>query len=407
VPAALAAATVIYLGALAFGTVYTSAKALTIAAPLITLISLGGLLERSRHHANATPGEDPTNFRGRIARTARSTDAERSSGVHPASLLRAGLALALAAGIAVSSFLVLRPAPVAPQDHADQLAELRPLVQGRKVLFLGRDNFVLYELRGSRPYTAVRNYYDPNYVKPNLRLHNVFRKFDFDSVVPPKLDRFPFVITTRAAYASGPPPTFEPLRKTPDFVLWRRIGPVGERRTLSEGDHPGAVLRCRAGQTKRASGAATVFRRPPIFGAAWGPSSTVESGSASVRTATVPRGRWEVSLQYDSTRPVHVRAPGLDATLPANLDYRGSVPFYAAGTLASRAGGPKRFEVTVERPPLAGRLLGAKSVAHLGAIGLSSVSPRRVGDPMPGVSQERIPLRRACGRYVDWFRPGR
>ena len=43
-PAALAAAIVIYLGALAFGTVYTSAKALVIAAPLITLISLGGLL---------------------------------------------------------------------------------------------------------------------------------------------------------------------------------------------------------------------------------------------------------------------------------------------------------------------------------------------------------------------------
>ena len=48
VPAALAAAVVIYLGALAFGTVYTSAKALAIAAPLITLISFGGLLGATR-----------------------------------------------------------------------------------------------------------------------------------------------------------------------------------------------------------------------------------------------------------------------------------------------------------------------------------------------------------------------
>ena len=50
------------------------------------------------------------------------------------------------------------------------------------MLFLGRDNFVAYELRGARPFTAVRNYYDPNYVKPDLRLKDVFRKFDFDSV---------------------------------------------------------------------------------------------------------------------------------------------------------------------------------------------------------------------------------
>ncbi len=223
VPAALAAAVVIYLGALAFGTVYTSAKALAIAAPLITLISLGGLLGRER---------SPTCKFG------------RPSGA-PASRL------ALAAGIALSSFLVLRQAPVAPTDHADQLAELRPLVQGHKVLFLGRDNFIVYELRGSRPFTAVRNYYDPNYVRPNLRLKDVFRKFDFDSVTPATLDRFPFVITTRAAYASGPPRGFEPLRETSDFVLWKRTAPVGERRTLAEGDRPGKPLDCSSSGGRR------------------------------------------------------------------------------------------------------------------------------------------------------------
>ncbi len=84
----------------------------------------------------------------------------------------------------------------------------------------------------------MRNYYDPNYVKPNLRLKDVFQKFDFDSVTPATLARFPFVITTRAAYASGPPPAFRPLRRTSDFVLWKRIGPVGARRTLAEGAGP-------------------------------------------------------------------------------------------------------------------------------------------------------------------------
>src|SRR5262249_50019343 len=155
VPAALATAIVVYVGARLFGTVYTSAKALAIAAPLVALVSFGGLLLRN------------------------------------AGLARRLLAAALAAGIALSSFLVLRQAPVGPPNHADQLAELRPLVQGRNVLFLGRDNFVAYELRGARAFTAVRNFYDRNYVKPNLRLKDVFRKFDFDSVTPRTLVRFP------------------------------------------------------------------------------------------------------------------------------------------------------------------------------------------------------------------------
>ena len=47
VPAALLTAAILYVLALVFGTVYTSAKALAIAAPLITLITLGGLLARN------------------------------------------------------------------------------------------------------------------------------------------------------------------------------------------------------------------------------------------------------------------------------------------------------------------------------------------------------------------------
>ncbi|MEK6273066.1 MAG: hypothetical protein AABM42_10535 [Actinomycetota bacterium] len=377
-PAALAAAVVIYLGALVFGTVYTSAKALAIAAPLITLISLGGLLGRDR--------------------------SQREGG---AGLWRPGLALALAAGIALSSFLVLRQAPVAPQDHANQLAELRPLVQGRKVLFLGRDNFIAYELRGSRPFTAVRNYYDPNYVRPNLRLKDVFQKFDFDSVTPATLGRFPFVITTRAAYASGPPPAFEPLRETSDFVLWKRAGPVGERRTLGEGDRPGEPLDCSSSHGRRLSrggGTATVFTASPVIGGTWSPSPTVESGSVSSQVLTLPPGRWLISIQYDSTRALRIRAPGMDATLPGNLDYRGSVPFHAAGQLSVPRRGPVRFTVSVERPPLAGRLLGAYSVAHLGTIAASPAAGDRATGPIPGQGERQIPLRRACDRYLDWFR---
>ncbi len=81
VPAALAAAIVIYLGALAFGTVYTSAKALAIAAPLVTLITFGGLLGRGPWQGGGgVAGGDPANVRSRDVRTVRCRDAERSRG---------------------------------------------------------------------------------------------------------------------------------------------------------------------------------------------------------------------------------------------------------------------------------------------------------------------------------------
>jgi hypothetical protein len=372
VPAALGAAVLGYLGARLFGTVYTSAKALAVAAPLVALVAFGGLLSGDR--------------------------SSRRGWVMPA------LAAVLAAAMALSSFLVLRQAPVAPTDHADQLAELRPLIQGQKVLFLGRDNFVAYELRGSRPFTAVRNYYDPNYVKPDLRLRDVFRKFDFDSVTPATLNRFPYVITTRAAYASGSPPGFEPVLRTADFVLWKRTARVGPRRTLQEGDNPGALLECPSREATKlpSNGRATVFGRPPVVGGTWSPGSTVEGGSTVTQTLDLPRGRWEVSLQYDATQPLRVSAPGFDATVPANLDYRGSVPYYPVGELTVGRRGPVRFSVQEDSPPILGRLFGTKAEAHLGAI---AASPAGGEGPSPGEAERVVPLDHACGRYVDSYSP--
>jgi hypothetical protein len=404
IPAALTTAIVVYVGAWLFGTVYTSAKALAIAAPLFSLITFGGLLAADVKQAGGgRRGGHPANVRSGIARTLRGRDAERSPGGLPASLPRSLLALVLAAGMALSSFLVLRQAPVAPTDHADQLAQLRPLVQGHDILFLGRDNFIAYELRGARAFTAVRNYYDPNYVKPNLRLKDVFRKFDFDAVTPRTLARFEFVITTRAAYASGPPPSFEPVRTTRDFVLWQKTAPITPRHTLAEGADPGALLRCPPPLGVQGA-RARVFARPPIVGGRWSPGPTVEDGSPATQTLRLPPGRWRISISYDSTRPVHVTAPGMEAILPANLDYRGSTPYYPAGELTVRRSGPVRFTVAVERPPLAGRLLGTTSQAHLGAIAASPAGP---GGPIPGEAERRVVLGDACGRYVDWYGPGR
>jgi hypothetical protein len=372
VPSALAAAVVMYVVARAFGTVYSEGKALAITAPLVALIALGGTGETT---------------------------------------IRRALAVAFAAGVAVSSFLVLRQAPVAPEDHMDELAQMRPVVAGEKVLFLGRDNFVLWELRGAKPFTHVRNFYDPYFVEPNFELRDMASKFDFDSVDANALARFPYVITTRAAYASGAPPDYEPVVATPSYVLWRKEGPVARRSPVEDGPAPGARLDCGRREPR---GEAAVFPRRPLLTpeSEWS-STTVESGSTASIELTVPRGVWEVSIQYDSTRPVTLSGPALDpllpgylVTLPGNLDYRGTTPFWPAGKLdVGAAGGRVRLTATVEDPPLVGSVMGAEPVAHLGAVALTKAGAAD-GDselPTPGEAERVVSARLACGGYADWL----
>jgi hypothetical protein len=352
IPAALATAVVMYVIARAFGTVYSEGKALAIVAPLIALIALGGV---------------------------------------GATTVRRALAIVFAVGVAFSSFLVLRQAPVAPEAHMDELAEIRPLVEGEKVLFLGRDNFVLWELRGSKPFTHVRNFYDPYFAEPNFELPQVASKFDFDAVTAETLARFPYVLTTRAGYASGAPPDYEVVFETPSYVLWEKGGPVARRAPAEDGPEPGAVLDCE----REPKGTVAVFPREPLVLPAgdWS-STTVESGSTASIDVDVPRGVWDVSLRYDSTRPVTLTASlgAYETTLPGNLDYRGTGPFWDAGQLASDGIHSLRLEASVSEPPAAGRLLGAHSVAHLGEVALTRFGPER-----------ELPAGRACDKYADWL----
>jgi hypothetical protein len=349
VPAALLAAALLYLAARALGTVYTSAKALAIAAPLIALITLGGLLLSDRR-------------RWPLA-----------------------LGAAFAAAAAFSSFLILRQAPVGPADHAAELAEIRPLVAGEKLLFLGRDNFVLHELRGSKPFTHVRNFYDPYFVEPNFELENVGSKFDFDSVSAATLARFEFVLTTRAAYASGAPPGYERTAETESYVLWRRGDPDRARLPGEDDAAPGRIGGC-AGEPR----AVATFAAPPVVApaGAWS-ATTIRNGDSATVALELGRGRWDVSLRYDSTRPLTLAVAGREAELPANLDYRGIAPPWPAGELSVTGPEPVTFTATVAEPPLAGRLLGADSIAHLGELALT----RAGGGTATG----------GCEGYVDWF----
>ena len=371
IPAALLAAAVLYLLARVLGTVYTSAKALALAAPLIALVILGGLLGSDRR---------------------------------PLRLLAVAFGLAAAA----SSFLILRQAPVAPPDHMAELAQIRPLVAGHKLLFLGRDNFVLYELRGSKPFTTVQNFYDKYFVEPNRQLEDVFEKFDFDTVDAATLGRFRYVVTTRAAYASGPPPGYRVVQVTPSYVLWRRFGPVGDRFPAERGPAPGRVLGCSEGERPR--GRAAIFAAKPlrVDPSGWS-SETIHDGSPAGIELDLPAGSWGISLAYDSTRPVTLTAEGTAfAELPGNLDFRGPAPYWPAGEIEVDRPTRVRIEASVERPPTIGRLLGASSVAHLGAIAASPAATGYVDAerPLPGTGERLRPAARVCDAYVDWLEKG-
>ena len=395
-PSALLAATLLYLASLALGTPYTQAKALAIAAPLIMVIALRGLLS-----ADSLPGEDD--------------DVPEGGGAAwwPPRSLRpiAGFAvplltLAFAAAAAFSTLLPLRQSAVGPDYHLQEMLRMRPIVDGQNVLFLGRDNFVSWELIGSEVYAPITNHYDVEETHALYRATDLSAKFDWDNVPPFVLDRFQWVVTTSAAMQSQAPPGFVPRLRTGDFILWHRERPVGQRRTLYEPVNPGAPLDCsnpEQAPITKVDGTATVFTVQPVIGKVWNPSPALtQTKPAHMRLYLTP-GRWDLSIQYASTQPLHVTAsgPGLaspfSTELRTNLLFRGPSPYYPVGSIDVKRAGTAIVNVDVGDPPLIGRLLRTESKAYLAGLAATRSDPPR----------ETIPLSKACGRYVDWYEVAR
>ena len=391
-PSALLAATLLYLASLAVGTPYTQAKTLAIAAPLIMVIALRGLLS-----ADSLPGEE------------RDVPEGGGAAWWPPRLVRplTGFAvplltLAFAAAAAFSTLLPLRQSAVGPDYHLQEMLRIRPIVDGQNVLFLGRDNFVSWELIGSEVYAPITNHYDVEEVHPLYRATDLNAKFDWDNVPPFVMNKFKWVVTTSAAMQSQAPPGFAPRLRTGDFILWHRDHPVGQRRTLYEPVNPGAPLDCsnpEQAPITKVNGTATVFTVQPVIGKVWNPSPALtQTKPAHMRLYLTP-GRWDLSIQYASTQPLHVTAsgPGLaspfSTELRTNLLFRGPSPYYPVGSLDVKQPGNVIVNVDVGDPPLIGRLLRTESKAYLSGLAFTRSDPAR----------ETIPLRQACGRYVDWY----
>jgi hypothetical protein len=280
---------------------------------------------------------------------------------------------------------------------------MRPIVDGQNVLFLGRDNFVSWELIGSEVYAPITNHYDVEETHPLYRATDLNAKFDWDNNPQFVMNHFNWVVTTSAAMQSEAPPGFVPRLRTHDFILWHRDHPVGPRRTLFEPLNPGAPLDCTdpaQAKLSRLNGIARVFTVQPVIGKVWHPSPELTQTKPAQQRLDLTPGRWDISIQYASTQALHVTGTGgalaapFSADLRTNLLFRGPSPYYPVGTLTVKRPGQVLFSVDVADPPLFGRLLRTESKAYLSGLALTRADPPR----------QTVPLRRACGRYIDWYR---
>jgi hypothetical protein len=216
------------------------------------------------------------------------------------------------------------------------------------------------------------------------------------------MNKFNWVITSSAAMQSQAPAGFTPRLRTHDFILWHRDHPVGQRRTLFEPINPGAPLDCSdpaEAKLAHVNGDATAFTVQPVIGRVWHPSPALTQSKPAQQRLYLTPGRWDLSIQYASTQPLHVTATGgplaqpFAATLRTNLLFRGPSPYYPVGTIDVKRAGEVVFGVDVGDPPLVGRLLHTESKAYLAGLAATRADPAR----------QTVPLRRSCGRYLDWY----
>jgi hypothetical protein len=422
-----AAAVIVYAGARVFASIYVEAKALAVMSPLVVLAALHAFFSpgtswlmpgkagrgRSSDKGDETPrpaGEraaegTPVSGSGMLAsrrwrmrhRRGERIDETDTGGPFAQAHLVLGIVVAIA--FAGSTFLALRAAPVGFDQRGNELEGLSGLIQGHTVVFLGVDRFAGYWLRG----TLMRS--PGGYVPAEVqaRPKKVWQQglaMDFDTLSPNRLDQFRYAITTQAGYQSTPPPNFRPVVRTASYVLWKRTGPTPRLRIIDVDGTPGDVLDCAGAEGRRIAslpGTATVLPQPVTSGlGAWGRSSPFDAPATATQELKLRPGRWTLSLQYHSQVPLNVAAAGHEVELPPSLDgmyltHQAQGAFWPAGSLRTQRSGAVRVTVSAERPSRFQRLLGVRRQVWLGPLAAT-----RVGSAT-------IPLRDACGRFVDHF----
>jgi hypothetical protein len=376
IPVALGATAVLYLASLPFSGDYSQAKALMIAAPLAMLVTIRPLL---------------TEVGGR-------------------GLVRVGwamLAIAFIGGAVYSSFLALRDAPVGPPGHGSELKAFLPILHGQPVLYAGQDRYAAYGLRGADTHVPLVEFPDTavesNPEKP-FDTGDAYSPIDFDSFSRGTLDRFPYVVTSRASWNSQAPKNFKRIAATPSYLLWKRTGPTPEdRHVLLEGTEAGAFAGCAAPEIRillANPGRASVFPSTVIGPKdAWDEGSVIGTGAETSQSLRIPRGAWNLSIQYFSPFDLTLSGPSFSEPLPAALD--GQRPntislgnngqFWPAGRYQSE-GGPTRFTISSDDATTLQSLSGYDGKAYIGELIAVPDRPHRL-----------VPLGAACDAWIDWY----
>lgn len=359
-PAATAACAIVYWRASHGQSPYVSAKALVIAGPVVAVITTRALLT------------SPTPPLPRWIAASR--------------LLVAIAFVVLAVN---SAYQVLRSEPVWPPESTRELLALDHVVRGQTVLFLGDSDYAPWLFDDSQMSALSGTSVSLNQASPRPNKPWVYgTALDFDSVDPLTLNHFQWVITPNTTYASQPPAAFRLVRQMRMYQLWQRVGVVAPRSVIEASGAPGAVLNCRqpaARTLSREAGEAAVMATPVHVSL-----GTLSPGGVAKVNLALPAGQWSLSLQYTSPVNLDLSADGRRWHMPAYLDRPG--PLFAVGSIGSD-GTPIVLTVRAERPSA---LTGPDLVAFM-----SAIAATRLPD-----SRTMVPLRRACGKYVDWFRLG-
>jgi hypothetical protein len=379
-PAALIAAIAVWVELATNRNIYNAAKGLMVIAPIATAL-IGAPLA--------------------AAWSARAVDRRRRGALVTGRAIGVGLLFAAA----IASLAVLRWAPVGLGPHEKELASMRPLVDDKKVLFLTNDHFAQWELRGAELYTT-----SPLYAPGHLGQHPQKlggSPLDADNYGSKDLDKVDFIVTPGGRYQSQLPPNWKLARRTPSFLLYRRRGKTPVREPVEPPGVPGAVLDCRNPRVARSLHAFPLGKHPragvlprPVVRDSWMGSIAQPGKTASMRVR-LPRGRWDVSLQYVSTTGLEVRGPRLNQQIAPN--YGIITAYRPAGTLTAD-GRPFTLSVTARKRTWFGELLGSpyptRAPLTPGNAPLWHVAFTRHGE-----TPRRVSARSACGRYVDWVAP--
>jgi len=291
-----------------------------------------------------------------------------------------------------------RAAPVGFDQRGAELEHLSGLIPNQSVVYLGVDRFSGYWLRGTLMKSPGG--YVPSVIKARpKKTWDQGLPMDFDTLPPNRLDDFNYAVTTRAGYQSTRPPNFKPVARTPSFVLWKRTGPTPPYQIIDKRGAPGRVLVCPNGPShglaSRGGDAVVVTRPISRTWEQWKPTWHFDApGTATVRMR-LPRGRWKLSLSYDSQVPLVVSGGNGDFTLPPSLDgmylsEQGQGSFWRAGTVRSN-GGPVQIKVTAEEPSSFQNFVGVRRQVWLGSIAATRGAP------------QTVPLHQSCARYVDHY----